>query len=54
MQIANEYKAQQTAVCSLLGGIVADYFRDADHRAAFESWYLERYGKPYQWKKLEV
>lgn len=27
MQIANEYKAQQTAVCSLLGGIVADYFK---------------------------
>lgn len=51
MKIAETHKAQQTAVCSLLGGIVLDYFKDPAHRAEFEIWYQQRYKKPYQWKK---
>ena len=30
---------------------VRAYYRDPAHRAEFEAWYLERYGKPYQWNK---
>lgn len=51
MQIAEKYKSQETAFCSLLGSIVLEYIKDPAHRAEFESWYLRKYGKPYQWKK---
>lgn len=30
---------------------VQAYYRDPAHRAEFEAWYLEKYGKPYQWNK---
>ena len=31
--------------------IVSEAMKDPVNRASFEAWYLERYGKPYEWKK---
>lgn len=30
---------------------VRNYLNDREHREEFETWYLQKYGKPYQWKK---
>ena len=29
-----------------------EYFKDEAHRAEFEKWYEQRYGKKYIWKKV--
>ena len=38
----------------LLGKLVAktliEYFKDKEHRRAYEDWYFEQYGVKYQWK----
>lgn len=31
---------------------VRRYLDIKEHREEFEEWYLKKYGKPYQWKKL--
>ena len=28
-----------------------DYMKDPQHRADFEVWYAERYGRPYEWTR---
>lgn len=30
---------------------VRKYLDDREHRREFEEWFLQKYGKPYQWKK---
>lgn len=30
---------------------VRDYLNDREHKEEFENWYLQKYGKAYQWKK---
>ena len=40
-------------LCRSLAQIVLDYYRDAEHRAEFEKWHLEKYGEPYQWDSAD-
>lgn len=47
-----EKQAQARAASLLIAQRVRDYFKDEDHRAEFERWYEERYGKKYAWKKV--
>lgn len=35
-----------------LYGTVQDYFKDPKHRAEFQRWYKEKYGKHYKWRRL--
>ena len=44
-----EKQAQARAASLLLAQRVREYFKNPDHRKAFEVWYLKRYGKPYVW-----
>lgn len=37
----------------LLAKTVAKYFEDASHRAEYEKWYRDKYGKEYVWKYAE-
>ncbi len=37
--------------CRELRRRVRRYYADRGHRREFEEWYLQKYGKPYQWKK---
>lgn len=37
--------------CRNLRRTVRRYLDNPDHRREFEEWYLQKYGKPYQWKK---
>jgi len=37
--------------CRYLYKTVWNYLQDAEHQKQFEEWYLEKYGKPYQWKR---
>lgn len=41
----------QHSMSRLLVSMVSQYLKDKEHRREFESWYLRKYGKPYQWKK---
>ena len=43
--------ATKTCLGSALARIVTKAMKDPKNRAAFEAWYLERYGEPYVWKK---
>lgn len=47
-----EKQAQARAASLLLVQRVRDYFKDSSHRAEFEDWYRQRYGKEYAWKKV--
>ena len=47
-----EKQAQARAASLLIAQQVRDYFKDAAHRAEFETWYEQRYGKKYIWKKV--
>lgn len=47
-----EKQAQARAASLLIAQRVRDYFKDAAHRAEFEIWYEQRYGKKYTWKKV--
>lgn len=49
---APEKQAQAKALSLLLVGHVREYFKDEQHRAEFEAWYLKRFGKPYEWKPV--
>ena len=37
---------------ALVAQRVREYFKDEAHRAEFEKWYEQRYGKKYIWKKV--
>lgn len=47
-----EKQAQARAASLLIAQRVRDYFKEAAHRAEFEIWYEQRYGKKYTWKKV--
>lgn len=47
-----EKQVQAKAASLLLAQRVRDYFKDSSHRAEFEDWYRQRYGKEYAWKKV--
>lgn len=49
-----EKNAQARAASLLLAQRVRDYFKNSSHRAEFESWYQQKYGKPYTWKKVAL
>lgn len=48
-----DVQGQVEALGYLLARIVLEYFEDETHRAEFEAWYLEKYGKPYVWKSID-
>ena len=48
-----EKQAQARAASLLLAQRVREYFKNPDHRRAFEAWYLNRYGKSYVWVPME-
>ena len=50
---APEKQAQARAASLLLAQRVREYFKNPDHRKAFEVWYLNRQGKPYVWLPVE-
>lgn len=45
---------QMNSFCRELRRRVRKYLDDGKHRKEFEEWYLEKYGKPYQWRKGEL
>ena len=47
-----EVQGQEKALALLLAQEVREYFKDPEHRKEFERWYLEKYGKPYEWKTV--
>ena len=47
-----EVQGQEKALALLLAQEVREYFKDPEHRKEFERWYLEKYGKPYEWKSV--
>ena len=47
-----EREPQARAVSLVLAQRVREYFKTRDNRTAFEEWYLKKYGKPYEWKKV--
>lgn len=47
-----EKQAQASALSLLVAQRVREYFKDESHRAEFEKWYEQRYGKKYIWKKV--
>lgn len=50
----SEKHGQAKALSRLLAKNVREYFKEDDHRKAFEAWYLKRYGKPYQWVNISA
>lgn len=38
--------------CRELVRRVRRYYNDKEHRREFEEWYLQNYGKPYEWMKV--
>lgn len=42
---------QLNRFCRMLRRTVRRYLDDKKHRKEFEKWYLDKYGKPYEWKK---
>ena len=42
---------QLNSFCRMLRRTVRRYLDDKKHRKDFEKWYLDKYGKPYKWKK---
>ena len=49
-----EKETQAKAFGMTLAEKVREYFKDAEHRKEFETWYEKKYGKKYQWKKVKV
>lgn len=47
-----EKQTQARAVSLLLAQRVREFFMDEQHRREFETWYEERYGKKYEWKRV--
>lgn len=47
-----EKLAQSRALALSVAGKVREYFSDEQHRREFETWYEERYGKKYEWKRV--
>lgn len=41
---------QDNPICDVLMSKVREYFRDEEHRKAFEEWYRQKYGKEYEWR----
>lgn len=52
--IPQELRGQSEALGMTLSDLVRAYFDDENHRREFEAWYLEQYGKPYEWKEKSV
>ena len=48
----HEREPQARAVSLVLAQRVREYFKIPDNRAAFEAWYLKKYGKAYEWKRV--
>lgn len=49
-----EVRGQAKAFSSLLARSVREYFKDEENRRKFESWYEQKYGKPYEWVHIEA
>lgn len=50
--MASSFIEKQTvSFCRDLRRRVRRYLDTPAHRREFEEWYLQKYGKPYQWKK---
>lgn len=45
-----EKQAQAKGLSLLLAQKVRDHFKSPENRAAFEAWYLKKFGKRYKWK----
>lgn len=45
---------RMNSFCRELLKKVLDYLQDEEHRKEFEKWYLQKYGKPYEWKKISI
>lgn len=41
---------EEKAIVPVLVAKVKDYFKDPEHRKAFEDWYRKKYGKEYEWR----
>ncbi len=41
---------QDNPICDVLMSKVREYFRDEEHRKAFEEWYRQKYSKEYEWR----
>lgn len=48
-----EVQPQLRAMGLLLGQTLRDYYSDPDNRAEFERWYKAKYGKDYEWKRVQ-
>jgi len=46
-------KATAAALAKLIFQKAKEHFENAENRAKFEEWYLEKYGVPYVWKVNE-
>lgn len=42
---------RMNSFCRELMRKVRQYYSNGEHRKEFEEWYLQKYGKPYEWKK---
>lgn len=40
------------SIARVLAEKVTASLKSPENRAAFEQWYLEKYGKPYEWKHI--
>jgi hypothetical protein len=49
-----EKQAQASALGMTLAEKVRGFYKNEQHRKEFELWYKQKYGKPYQWKKVKV
>ena len=47
-----EVQGQAKAFSLLLARSVREFFKDGANRKQFESWYEQKYGKPYEWKPM--
>ncbi len=45
-------KAAEVEIGKLICKATKAFFENSENRAAFEKWFLERYGIPYDWKKV--
>ena len=46
-----EKQGQLKALGMTLAETVREYFKDEQHRKAFEIWHKQKYGQDYQWKR---
>ena len=47
-----EKQAQARAASLLLAQRVREFFKDAENRREFESWYEAKHGKKYEWRSV--